>query len=235
MMGSAQRKEIHVDMCKIAPSMMCTDFLDLKHVVDTFIDEQIDYLHMDIMDGHYVTNFTLGVGFCKSLYEYTDIPLDIHLMIDNPDEHIDTFSPFTGSVLSFHPEINPQPSETLQRIKDSGLRPGLVLKPDLPLDWVKPFLPGVELLNVMTVHPGYAGQSLVPGTIEKLAASAAWVERAGLHVEIEVDGNVSWTHAPAMRAAGAGVFVTGTSSIFSTEGSLRDNIGRFRKILSPSA
>jgi ribulose-phosphate 3-epimerase len=214
---------------------MCADFLDLKHVVDTFIEEQIDYLHMDIVDGHYAPNFTLGVGFCKSLIEYTDIPLDIHLMIDNPDEHIDTFSSFTGSVLSFHPEISPQPSATLQRIKDSGLRPALVLKPDLPLEWVKPFMPQVELLNVMTVHPGYAGQSLVSGTIEKLAEVATWVERAGLHVEIEVDGNVSWKHAPAMRAAGAGVFVTGTSSIFSMDGSLRDNIKRFRKILSSSA
>jgi ribulose-phosphate 3-epimerase len=232
MMGSAQCKEIHVGISKIAPSMMCADFLDLKRVVDIFIEEQIDYLHIDIMDGHYAPNFTLGIGFCKSLYEYTDIPLDIHLMIDNPDEHIDTFSPFTGSVLSFHPEISPQPSATLQRIKDSGLRPGLVLKPDLPLEWVKPFLSGVEFLNVMTVHPGYAGQSLVPGTIEKLAEVVAWVERAGLHVEIEVDGNVSWKNIPKMFDAGAMVFVAGTSSIFSGHGSLQANIGHFRQLLS---
>ena len=223
-----------MDRCKIAPSMMCADFLHLKDVVDAFGEEGIDYLHMDIVDGHYAPNFTLGVGICKSLYAYSDIPLDIHLMIDNPDDHISTFSMFTGSVLSFHPEVSPEPVVTLKRIEDSGLRPGIVLKPDLPLDRVKPLLSQVALLNVMTVHPGFAGQSLVPETIEKLAASAAWVKREGLIVEIEVDGNVSWNNAPVMKEAGARVFVAGTSSIFSTEGSLRDNIRRFRRTLSSS-
>lgn len=219
---------------KIAPSMMCADFLHLKDVVDVFEDESIDYLHMDIVDGHYAPNFTLGVGICKSLHEYSRIPLDIHLMIDNPDRHIETFSSLTGSILSFHPETIPNPAATLKRIERAGLRPGIVVKPDLPLRQITPLLSHVVLLNIMTVHPGFAGQSLVPKTMEKLAEAAVLVESEGLPVEIEVDGNVSWKNAPLMHEAGARVFVTGTSSIFSSEGSLRDNVRQFRETVTPS-
>ena len=212
--------------------MMCADFLDLKFAVDTFIEEEIDYLHIDIMDGHYVPNFALGVDFCRALYAYGDIPLDIHLLIDNPDEHVGTFAPFTGSVLSFHPEASSNPPATIQRIEDSCMRPGLVLRPDLSLESVKPLLPTVELLCIMTVYPGYAGQSLVHGTIEKIAEAVAYTGQEGLDLEIEVDGNVSWTNIPRMIEAGATVFVAGTSSIFSGEGNLRDNARRFREMLS---
>ena len=213
---------------------MCADFLHLKDVVDVFEDEGIDYLHMDIVDGHYAPNFTLGVGICKSLHEYSRIPLDIHLMIDNPDRHIETFSSLTGSILSFHPETIPNPAATLKRIERAGLRPGIVVNPDLPLRQITPLLSHVVLLNIMTVHPGFAGQSLVPKTMEKLAEAAVLVESEELPVEIEVDGNVSWKNAPLMHEAGARVFVTGTSSIFSSEGSLRDNVRRFRETVTPS-
>jgi ribulose-phosphate 3-epimerase len=214
---------------------MCADFLNLKDVVDTFVEEDIDYLHMDIMDGHYTPNFTLGVGICKTLYEYSHIPLDIHLMVINPDDHVDTFSPFKGSVLAFHPEMSLDPASTLRRIEDAGLRPGIVVRPDLPLDQVKPLLPYTALINIMTVYPGFAGQRLVPETIGKLSEAAEWTRHEGMSVEVEVDGNVSWKNAPLMHEAGAQVFVTGSSSIFSTQGSLRDNIRRFRRILSSHA
>jgi ribulose-phosphate 3-epimerase len=214
--------------------MMCADFLHLKDVVDVFEDEGIDYLHIDIVDGHYAPNFTLGVGICEALYEYSRIPLDKHLMIDNPNNHIETFSSLTGSILSFHPETIPEPAETLKRIERAGLRPGIVVKPDLSLQQITPLLSHVVLLNIMTVHPGFAGQSLVPKAMEKIAEAAVLVESEGLPVEIEVDGNVSWKNAPLMHEAGARIFVTGTSSVFSSEGSLRENVERFRKILSPS-
>jgi ribulose-phosphate 3-epimerase len=214
---------------------MCADFLLLKNVVDVFIDEDIDYLHIDVLDGHFAPNFALGVGICTSLYQYSRIPLDIHLMIENPDDHVDTFAGFPGSILSFHPEKSAEPTATLKRIKETGLHPGIVLRPELSLDRVKPLLPHVSLMNVMTVHPGFSGQPLVPRAMEKIAKAASWVENEGLSVEIEVDGNVSWENAPVMHEAGAEVFVAGSSSVFSAEGDLRNNIRRFRKILSPTA
>ena len=211
---------------------MCADFLHLKNTVDIFKEESIDYLHIDIADGHYVPNFTLGVGICQSLYEYSDIPLDIHLMVDNPDDHVQTFSPFTGSCLTFHPEMSPDPETTMKRIEDSGLRPGIVLKPDLALGKVVHLLPRAAMVIVMTVHPGFAGQTLVPETLEKLAGTADVLHRKGLRAEVSVDGNVSWKNAPLMRDAGADVFVAGTSSVFSSDGSLKENIRRFRGIIS---
>jgi ribulose-phosphate 3-epimerase len=221
-----------VNSFKISPSMMCADFLHLKNTVDLFGEEGIDYLHMDIADGHYVPNFTLGLGICRSLYDYSDIPLDIHLMIENPDDHIQTFSSFTGSILSFHPEMSPEPEATMKRIERAGLRPGIVLKPEIPLEQTVTLFPIAAMVTVMTVHPGFAGQALVPETIEKLAAAAGFLSSKGLQAEVSVDGNVSWKNAPVMRDAGARVFVAGTSSVFSREGSLKHNIRRFRGILS---
>jgi ribulose-phosphate 3-epimerase len=212
--------------------MMCADFLHLKDVVDIFGEEGIDYLHMDIVDGHYAPNFTLGVGICESLYKYSDIPMDIHLLIENPDDHIDTFASFTGSVLSFHPEMSREPEETMKRIARAGLRPGIVLKPDLSLQQVAPLLPHAAMVIVMTVHPGFSGQPLVPEAMQKLAETASLLRDEGLKAELSVDGNVSWNNAPAMKEAGARVFVAGTSSIFSHDGDVRENIRRFRRILS---
>jgi len=216
---------------KISPSMMCADFLDLREVLDIFIDEGIDYLHIDIMDGHYVPNFGLSVDFCRAVHAYTRIPLDIHLMVDNPDDHVSSFAPFRGAVFGFHPETSLDPPETIRRVRNAGLRPALVLKPDIPLEKVKPFLNQIDLLNVLTVNPGYSGQPLVPGTIEKITEAAAWIAREDLPLEIEVDGNVSWKNLPVMLKAGATVFVAGTSSIFSSGGDLRAKLRRFRSLI----
>jgi ribulose-phosphate 3-epimerase len=217
---------------KISPSMMCADFINLKEVLDIFAEEAIDYLHIDIMDGHYVPNFTLGVDFCRALSRYSSIPLDIHLMVNNPDEHIEAFSSFSSALYCIHPETSPNPLHTVHRIRESGLRPGLTLKPEIPLASVAGLLPHIDLLNIMTVHPGYSGQPLIPGTIDKIAGASAWIGKEGLQVEIEVDGNVSWENLPKMLAAGADVFVAGTSSVFQKDGDLRANIRRFRALMT---
>lgn len=201
---------------KISPSMMCADFLHLQDELDLFNEIGIEYLHIDIMDGHYVPNFTLGPGFCKMLAENSPIPLDIHLMIENVDRYIPVFAEAasTGSVITFHPEAEYHPIRQLHLIKSFGVRAGIAIDPSTPLESIKYLLPHSEMICIMTVNPGYSGQKLVPGMIEKIAQIDEYCRKEQLPVEIEVDGNVSWENIPKMIGAGAETLVAGTSSLY---------------------
>jgi ribulose-phosphate 3-epimerase len=212
--------------------MMCADFLNMKKDLDVFVEQRIDYLHIDVMDGHYVPNFALGVDFCRAISFYSAIPLDIHLMIENPDRFIPDFAQFKNAVISFHPETSSHPLRTLQLIKSLGVRAGVALDPALSVGVLKYLLPDLDMVCVMTVNPGYAGQKLVPQAIGKIKEVVEYVETSGFSPEIEVDGNVSWKNIPLMLDAGAHVFVAGTSSLFEKGSDLGDNIRRFRSILS---
>jgi ribulose-phosphate 3-epimerase len=216
---------------KIAPSMMCADFLGIKKVLDIFIEQKIDYLHVDIMDGHYVPNFTLGKDFCRAIASYTDIPLDIHLMIENPDQFIGDFALFKNAVVCFHPETSYHPLRTVELIKKHGAKAGAALDPSVTVQSMKYLLPDIDMLSIMTVNPGYAGQKLIPGIIDKIRETADYIQEKGYKIEIEVDGNVSWQNLPAMLEAGGEVFVAGTSSLFEKAGGLARNIEKFRSIL----
>jgi ribulose-phosphate 3-epimerase len=210
---------------------MCADLVNLKKDLDMFVENDIEYFHIDIMDGHYVQNFSLGFGFCQAVSSYSGIPQDIHLMIDNPDDFIPMFARIKGSLITFHPDVVDHPLRTIQLIKQHGARAGIALNPSQSIETVELLLPHVELLCVMTVVPGFVSQSLVPGGIDKLRETVEFVHKHGYELEIEVDGNVSWDNLPKMRDAGAQVFVAGTSSIFESGGDLEKNIRRFRSIL----
>jgi ribulose-phosphate 3-epimerase len=217
---------------KISPSMMCADFIHLKAAVDTFGDLGIEYLHIDIMDGHYVPNFTLGIDYCRALRGYCAIPLDIHLMIEDVDKFGPEFAAIPNSLITFHPEVCYHPLRTIQAIRKAGARVGIAIDPALTLEAVKPLLPEVDLVCVMTVNPGYSGQRLIPQTLTKLQALAHYLHQQGYSIEIEVDGNVSWENIPAMVSAGAEVLVAGTSSIFDNRALLGDNIARMRQLFA---
>ena len=216
-------------------SMMCADFINLKDSLDLFAAKGVDYLHMDIMDGHYVPNFTLGPDFCAKVGAYSTIPLDIHLMIENVDSYIPAFGDFPGSLMSFHPDATYHPLRTINLVRNCGCSPGIALDPAMSLEQIKPMLVDVDFVLIMTVSPGYAGQKLIPQALDKITELRRWLDDNGMPVRIEVDGNASWENLPRMISAGGDIFVTGTSSIFAKGTDPAANLDRLTKIFTETA
>lgn len=212
--------------------MMCADFLHLAGDIESLEAGGADYLHVDVMDGRYVPNFTLGPDYCKALAKGSRLPLDIHLMVENPELHVASFAGFPGCIVSIHPEATRHPLRTLDLIRSLGARSGIAIDPAMPISSVVEMLPSVSFACVMTVNPGYPGQKLVPSTLAKVRELSDLVKERGLDVEIEVDGNVSWENIPRMVKAGAQVLVAGSSSLFDGAAGLVDNLRRMKSLIS---
>jgi ribulose-phosphate 3-epimerase len=217
---------------KISPSLMCIDFAKMESTLRVFEENGIDYLHIDIMDGEFVPNYALGTNFCDQLRRLTSIPLDIHLMINRPDLKIDCFNFQPNEYVSVHWESTPHIQRTLTAIRAKGAKPMLAINPATPADVFKYLLPDIDGILVMTVNPGFAGQPLVPATLEKIRDIRKMLDENGYsNIEIEVDGNVSFENAKLMREAGATMFVGGSSSVFSIKDSLTANIQKMNAIV----
>ena len=218
---------------KLAPSMMCCNFFDLKNQVEAFERANIDLLHIDIMDGNFVPNFALGTDFVKQLKKGTHIPLDLHFMIESPERLLDSFPFGEGDYVSIHFESTKHLQRVLQAVKDRGAKPLLALNPATPAEFASEVLDDIAGFLLMTVNPGFAGQKMVPHSLEKIAHARAWLDANGRSdAEIEVDGNVSLANAVRMRRAGANIFVAGTSGVF-LGGDLEANIAAFRDTVFP--
>ena len=217
----------------LAPSVMCvSEWQGTETVLQELAAGGVELLHADVMDGEFVSNLMLGTESIKHLRRATSIPLDIHLMIERPEDKLDWFDIQPGEYVSVHAESTKHLQRVLARIREYGAHPMAALNPATPLCMLEDVLADVDGVLLMTVNPGFAGQKLVPQTLEKTARLRKMLDDMGRSdVVIEVDGNVSFVNAPKMRAAGADIFVCGTSSIFGKEGTIAENIVHFRQCL----
>ncbi len=213
----------------ISPSLMCADFLNLGAELKALEKGGIEYLHIDIMDGVFVQNFTLGTDFIKKLHAATDIPLDIHLMITNPETKLDWFEIREGDYVAIHYEAVTHHQALLSEIHKRGGKTMLALNPGTPLYVLEELLPDLDAVLIMTVNPGFAGQKLIPQTLDKITRCRRMLDKMGYpEIEIECDGNVSFENARKMSDAGANIFVAGTSSLYMKGSTLDDNIAKMR-------
>ncbi len=198
-------------MGKIAPSILAADFSELAAEVDR-VRPQADLLHVDVMDGHFVPNLSIGAPVVKCLRPRTDLYLDCHLMIDNPGDLLDDFAKAGADSCTVHVELG-DPRPLFDRMRAHGMRVGLVHNPETPLDAVLPYLEEIDILLFMSVHPGFGGQAFIPEVLDKLRAAREIVDERGLAVELEIDGGINLETAPLAAAAGADILVSG-SAIF---------------------
>ena len=215
-------------MIKIAPSILAADFARLGAQVREAEEAGADYIHVDVMDGHFVPNLTIGVPVVQSLRAVTDLPLDVHLMIEHPERLISAFAEAGADILTVHVEACPHLHRTVQQIREAGCMPGVALNPATPVALIEPILEDVDLVLVMTVNPGFGGQAFIESTLPKVRALRHLLESRDLPVEIEVDGGINPETAPRAVTAGADVLVAGTA-IFNARASIRENIEALRR------
>lgn len=220
---------------KIAPSILSADFGRLAEEVQAAEEAGADWIHVDVMDGHFVPNITLGAAITAAVRRATALPVDVHLMVERPEDHLEAFRDAGADWISVHSEACPHLHRVLERIRELGARPGVALNPATPLGAVEEVIPLMDLLLVMSVNPGFGGQRYIASSTAKLARARKLLDDAGgREVELEVDGGIGPETALEASRAGAGVLVAGSSIFRSPEGVYEALKGLRENLVEPS-
>ncbi len=196
---------------KFAPSILSADFARLGEQIAEATKAGADYIHVDVMDGQFVPQITIGAPVVAAVRKWTDLPLDVHLMINEPEKQIDQFARAGADIITVHIEVCPNIQQVVETIKGLGVKAGVSLNPETPASAVNKILPSLDLVLVMTVNPGYGGQTFIESTLDKIADLRAELDEKGLAAELEVDGGITAQTAPKVVKAGARVLVAGAA------------------------
>ena len=215
---------------KFAPSILSADFARLGEQVAEATKAGAHYINVDVMDGQFVPPITIGDSVVAAIRPWTNLPLDVHLMIEAPERQINQFADAGADIITVHIETCPRIHQVVQAIKELGIKAGVSLNPETPLTAVSEILPSVDLVLVMTVNPGYGGQSFIESTLEKIAQLRAELDKKGLSAELEVDGGINAQVAPRVVKAGARVLVAG-AAVFNSEQTVAEALGKLKSSL----
>jgi len=215
---------------KLAPSILSADFSRLGEQVVEAAKAGADYIHVDVMDGHFVPQITIGASVVAAIRRWTKLPLDVHLMIEAPERQIGQFADAGADIITVHIEACPHIHQAVQTIKESGVKAGVAVNPGTPIDTMREVLPSVDLVLVMTVNPGFGGQNFIDAMLDKVARLRAELDERGLAAELEVDGGINAEVAPKVVKAGARVLVAG-AAVFGSGQTVSQALGKLRASL----
>lgn len=219
-----------INIIKLAPSILSADFSCLGDQLRQIEEAGADLIHVDVMDGHFVPNITIGPLVVEAVKKSTKLPLDVHLMISEPQRYIDAFAKAGADMLTFHYEASPHSHRLLQQIKKLGLKAGLAINPGTPINYLEAILDDADLITIMSVNPGFGGQTFIPSALDKVTSLKQILKKRGLDTDIEVDGGITLDNVASAIKAGAKIIVAG-SAVFGT-GQIKEEVSRFLDILN---
>jgi len=219
-----------VPKIKLAPSILSADFGRLGEQVAEATEAGADYIHVDVMDGHFVSQITIGAPVVAAIRRWTNLPLDVHLMIEAPERQISQFADAGADIITVHMEAFPYIQRVVQMVKELGVKAGVAINPGTPIDTLKEVLPSLDLVVVMTVNPGFGGQTFIEDTLDKVARLRVELDRSSLAAELEVDGGINAEIVPRVVRIGARVLVAG-SAVFHSGQTVKEALAKLRASL----
>ena len=213
---------------KISPSILSADFSKLGSEIQNLEKAKADLIHIDVMDGHFVPNITIGPEVISKLRKYTSLPFDVHLMISPVDPFIKKFAEAGADIITIHPEATNDLENSIKKIKSYNKKAGVSLNPETKIDCIMPILKSIDLVLIMSVNPGFGGQKFIKNTLEKVKILKSEIDKKKLSTEIEIDGGINFENSKIAKEAGAKILVSGTTIFKENEGNLKKNIHLLR-------